>query len=74
MEETMATAELDNQALETLTSDERVTKWRLDQLREAGYSDAVAARLAARTDIDLHVAVDLMRAGCPVEVALRILC
>ena len=50
-----------------------VLKWRSQQLEAAGYSPHDAYRLAERTDIDLHVAADLLRDGCPPEVALRIL-
>jgi NAD(P)-dependent dehydrogenase (short-subunit alcohol dehydrogenase family) len=32
-----------------------------------------AAQIAARGDVDLHKAVDLLRQGCPPEIALRIL-
>jgi hypothetical protein len=52
---------------------EVVEAWRLEELERAGYPRAAAERLAPRHDIDLHVAVDLLRRGCPVEVALDIL-
>jgi hypothetical protein len=52
---------------------EHVRRWRLDQLRQAGYPDAEAQQLAERDDVDLHRAVDLLRHGCPLETALRIL-
>ena len=52
---------------------ERVQAWRAEELERAGYSSAAAAQLAARTDVDLHRAIDLVRQGCPHDVALRIL-
>jgi hypothetical protein len=61
-------------AAETETHDETglIEAWRTEALSRAGYSDADAARIAARHDIDLHMATDLLRQGCPVELALQI--
>jgi hypothetical protein len=55
------------------TEDERVIRWRLEQLAKAGYSWACAMVIAANRDIDLHRAVGLLRQGCPAETAVRIL-
>jgi hypothetical protein len=55
------------------TEDERVIRWRLEQLATAGYSWACAMVIAANRDIDLHRAVELVQNGCPVETAVRIL-
>lgn len=55
------------------TEDERVIRWRLEQLAKAGYSWACAMVIAANRDVDLHRAVKLVQAGCPVETAVRIL-
>jgi hypothetical protein len=52
---------------------ERVEAWRAQELERAGYSRDAAAELAARHDIDLHRAIDLLRQGCPHDVALAIL-
>jgi hypothetical protein len=52
---------------------EQVRLWRLDALRGAGYADEAAEKLARREDVDLHVAVDLVRRGCPPATAVRIL-
>ena len=52
---------------------ERIERWRLDELRRAGYEPAAAAALAGRLDVDLHYAIDLVRAGCDPGLALRIL-
>jgi hypothetical protein len=51
----------------------RVEAWRVEELRRAGYDADSAAKLAARHDVDLHIAVDLLRQGCPPEIALGIL-
>jgi hypothetical protein len=63
-------------AAETLREDtelERVEAWRAEELERAGYSPVAAAKIAARHDVDLHLAIDLVRQGCPHEVALSIL-
>jgi hypothetical protein len=52
---------------------EVVQQWRLEELERAGYPRDAAKRLAAQPDVDLHIAVDLLRRGCPLEVALSIL-
>ena len=52
---------------------ELVEGWRAEQLELAGYGAAAAAELAARLDVDLHVAVGLLSSGCPAELALKIL-
>ena len=52
---------------------ERVQAWRAQELERAGYSPEAAAEIAARLDVDLHRAVDLLRQGCPHDVALAIL-
>ena len=52
---------------------ERIEGWRAEELKRAGYERRAAAELAARHDVDLHLAVDLVRRGCPQNVALRIL-
>ena len=69
----MATAELDIETLEASSEDARVTTWRFEQLRQAGYDEVDAAELAGRSDIDLHGAVELVEAGCPPALAARIL-
>jgi hypothetical protein len=50
-----------------------VEAWRRDELRRAGYSARAAEEIAARHDVDLHRAADLLRGGCGEELALRIL-
>jgi hypothetical protein len=55
------------------TEDDRVARWRLEQLTRAGYEETAALVLADLVDVDLHLAVDLVRQGCPSDTALRIL-
>jgi ABC-type phosphate/phosphonate transport system substrate-binding protein len=62
-------------AAETEIRDETelVEAWRAEQLELAGYGAAAAAELAARHDVDLHVATELLSHGCSPELALKIL-
>jgi len=55
--------------------DERslVERWRAEELERAGFDPRAAATIAARLDIDLHFASDLLRRGCAQELALQIL-
>lgn len=66
----MSAAELD---IQVETEAERIERWRAEELERAGYEPPHAAELATRNDVDLHLAVDLLERGCPVETALRIL-
>lgn len=66
----MSAAELE---LQIETEAERIERWRAEELERAGYEPVHAAELAARQDVDLHLAVDLLERGCPVETAVRIL-
>jgi hypothetical protein len=59
--------------IQETTEQERIEQWRATALERAGYDAAAAAELAARTDIDLHLAVELLENGCPADTALRIL-
>ena len=47
--------------------------WRVEQLERAGYSGAFAHMLAEDTDVDLHLACDLMVRGCSEQTAYSIL-
>jgi hypothetical protein len=51
----------------------QVERWRADELERAGFDARAAATIAARLDIDLHRATDLMSNGCSPELALQIL-
>ena len=55
------------------TEQERVERWRAEELLRAGFDPAAAAELAARLDVDLHSATELVDRGCPPELALQIL-
>jgi hypothetical protein len=66
----MSAAELD---IQVETEAERIERWRAEELERAGYEPLQAAELAARNDVDLHLAVDLLERGCPLDTALRIL-
>lgn len=66
----MATADLHVLAVSEM---ERVENWRAEELVRAGYAPSDAVALAARHDIDLHLAVQLIERGCPDELAIEIL-
>ena len=55
------------------TEAEKVERWRAEALEKVGYDLESAMQLAARSDVDLHRAVGLVEAGCPPELALRML-
>jgi hypothetical protein len=55
------------------TEAEKVERWRAEALEKVGYDLESALELASRPDVDLHQAVELVEAGCPPELALRIL-
>ena len=65
----MSTANVTESVLEV----ELVEQWRLDTLERAGYDAESAAVLAASPEVDLHLAVSLVKSGCPVALALQIL-
>jgi hypothetical protein len=52
---------------------ERVERWRTSELLRVGFPGDDAVALAARMDVDLHDAIELVRRGCPPELAIRIL-
>jgi hypothetical protein len=55
------------------TENERVSRWRAEELERAGYDLSAAAVLAASSGVDLHLAVELLERGCPQDVAMQIL-
>jgi hypothetical protein len=57
----------------TGTEIERIERWRAEALERAGYSPEAAAEIAARLDVDLHLASDLLAQGCSQDLALQIL-
>jgi len=50
-----------------------VERWRAEELERAGFEPRAAATIAARHDIDLHLATNLLRRGCAPELAVQIL-
>jgi hypothetical protein len=56
---------------------DKVEAWRLEELLKAGYPLWLACQIAARHDLDLHDAVDLLKActecNGDAELAARIL-
>ena len=52
---------------------ERVERWRTSELMRVGFRGDDAVALAARTDVDLHQAIELVQRGCPPDLAIRIL-
>jgi hypothetical protein len=52
---------------------ELVERWRHEALERAGYDPESATVLAVSHDVDLHLAVELIEQGCPIELALQIL-
>jgi hypothetical protein len=52
---------------------ERVERWRTSELMRVGFPGDDAVALAARTDVDLHQAIELVQRGCPPDLAIRIL-
>lgn len=57
----------------TVIRGDDVRSWRFEELLRCGYPAYDALLLSARGDVDLHAAVRLLRAGCSVDLALRIL-
>ena len=52
---------------------DRVERWRTAELMRVGFAGDDAVSLAARLDVDLHEAIELVERGCPPELAVRIL-
>jgi len=55
------------------TETERVERWRTSELMRVGFPGDDAVALAARLDVDLHEAIELVQRGCPPGLAIRIL-
>jgi hypothetical protein len=56
-----------------MSEEERIVLWRAEELQRAGFRPVVADALAAHKDVDLHVALNLVKSGCPHDTAIRIL-
>ncbi len=50
-----------------------ILRWRFHELLRAGYADNDALTLTTHREVDLHLATELPRRGCPHATALRIL-
>ena len=59
--------------LTAFEEEQSVIHWRFTMLSRSGYGFDEAITLAARVDVDLHRAADLVARGCPPQLALRIL-
>ena len=68
----LATAPIDSDEA-TETENERVLRWRWEELRRAGFGFKDSLILAVSLDVDLHLATELLARGCPADTALRIL-
>jgi len=55
------------------TQDTHIVDWRRQQLRAAGFPDALADKAARDVRLDLHAAIELVERGCEPRLALRIL-
>jgi hypothetical protein len=59
------------------TSDDKIERWRQEELVRAGYPESFARAIALRHTgpeaIDLHKAIGLVVNGCPPQVAADIL-
>jgi hypothetical protein len=66
----MSAAELE---LVFISEIDRIEQWRHEELERAGYDPESALVLAASHDVDLHDAVDLLKRGCTIDLALQIL-
>jgi hypothetical protein len=55
------------------TESERVERWRTAELIRVGFDPDIAAVMAIEPGIDLHAATDLIKRGCPPDIAARIL-
>jgi hypothetical protein len=58
---------------EEVTEGDLVRRWRLQELVRAGYDPGDALVLSGQPEIDLHLAIDLVKHGCPPPTAVRIL-
>lgn len=64
---------LPKSVITTASVEDAVHRWRLEELVRAGYELRDALVLSRRPEIDLHVAIDLVKHGCPSGTAVRIL-
>jgi hypothetical protein len=65
--------EVHEQVRRPLSEEDRIVLWRAEELQRAGFRPVIAGALAAQKDVDLHLAVKLVKNGCPHDTAIRIL-
>ena len=65
--------ERDEQRRKRSREKDEIVLWRAEELQRAGFRPVLAEALATRKDVDLHLAVDLVKKGCPDDMAIRIL-
>jgi hypothetical protein len=58
---------------EKVTAGDPVRRWRLQRLVRAGYDPCDSLVLSKQPEIDLHLAIDLVKRGCSTRTAVRIL-
>jgi hypothetical protein len=58
---------------EKVTEHDAIRRWRLEQLERGGYPAYDALVLSGRADVDIHLAVELLRDRYPLTTAIRIL-
>lgn len=56
----------------TDTEQEKVQTWRQERMTELGYGPEVA-EVCALAEVDWHTLDDLIKHGCPLDLAIRIL-
>jgi hypothetical protein len=56
-----------------MSEEDRIIRWRAEELERAGFRPVIASALAAQRGVDLHLAVHLVKSGCPHDTAIRIL-
>ena len=65
--------ERDEQGRKGSSDEDGIVLWRAEELQRAGFRPVLADAVAVRKDVDLHLAVDLVKKGCPDDMAIRIL-
>jgi hypothetical protein len=73
VEETPTTMEVHERARRPVSEEDRIILWRAEELQRAGFRPVIANALAAQKGVDLHLALDLVKNGCPHDTAIRIL-
>ena len=72
-EDTPTRVATDKEVRRLVSEEDRIIRWRAEELERAGYTPVVANALAAQRRVDLHLAIHLVKSGCPHETAIRIL-